>query len=320
VNAASVVGAGEHVLADGLAFPEGPVVLPGGGVAVVEVRSGDVVAIAPDGRTRVLASPGGGPNGLAWGPGGLLYLCNNGGLGWETHDGVTHPHGQAPDYDIGRIETIDPADGTVRRLYDHCAGIPLCGPNDIVFAPEGSPSAGGFWFTDLGKNRGRERDFGGVYWAASDGSSIVEAGYPLPGGGNGVGLSPDGTILYVAETETGRVWTWPVLGPGELGRQPWPSQHGGRLLIGLGGGRRLDSLAVAASGNVVVGTLVTGEITTISPAGEVVDVRVMPDRMPTNICFGGADLRTAYITLSESGRVLAMPWHEPGFVLPYQPA
>jgi gluconolactonase len=43
----------------------------------------------------------------------------------------------------------------------------------------------------------------------------------------------------------------------------------------------------------------------------------MPELMPTNICFGGADMRTAYITLSTSGRLVAMPWHEPGYSLPH---
>ena len=38
----------------------------------------------------------------------------------------------------------------------------------------------------------------------------------------------------------------------------------------------------------------------------------MPDRYPTNICFGGADMRTAYITLSGAGQLGAMQWPEPG--------
>lgn len=307
------------VLADGLGFPEGPVMLPGGGVAFVEVRTGVITAVDGDGGRRLLAEPGGGPNGLAWGPDGLLYLCNNGGLGWMQHGDVHRPHGTASDYDTGRIETVDPETGDVRRLYDRCGDFPLRGPNDLVFAPEGSPSTGGFWFTDLGKNRPRERDFGGVYWAASDGSRIVEAAYPVPGGANGVGLSPDGSVLYAAETESGRLWAWDVLGPGELSREPWPSAHGGRLVCQLAHGRRLDSLAMTAAGNVVLGTLVAGELTTVSPAGEVLDVVMFPDVMPTNVCFGGPQMRTAYVTLSMTGRLARMPWREPGLVLPFQP-
>lgn len=305
------------VLASSLEFPEGPVVLHDGGIAVVEVRGGVITTIGDSGEKEILATPGGGPNGLAYGPDGLLYLCNNGGLGWTSNGSTQWPRGQAPDYDIGRIERIE-TDGSVTRLYDRCGDNPLCGPNDIVFAPDDSPSAGGFWFSDLGKNRERERDFGAVYWAATDGTEIIEAAFPIPGGANGIGLSPDGEQLYVAETETGRLWTWPVEGPGKLGREPWPSHHGGRLVAGLGGGRRFDSLAVTAAGNIVVGTLVTGEITTISPVdGTVVDVLELPDPMPTNICFGGADMRTAYITLSTLGQVVTTTWPEPGLSLPF---
>jgi gluconolactonase len=79
----------------------------------------------------------------------------------------------------------------------------------------------------------------------------------------------------------------------------------------------LDSLAIAASGNIIVATLVLGEITTVSPSGEILRTVKMPERMPTNICFGGPDMRTAYITLSNTGKLVAMQWDEPGLRLPY---
>ena len=43
----------------------------------------------------------------------------------------------------------------------------------------------------------------------------------------------------------------------------------------------------------------------------------MPERMPTNICFGGKDMRTAYVTLSLTGKLVALPWDEPGLELPF---
>jgi gluconolactonase len=301
---------GAHILADGLRFPEGPMVLPDGRIALVEIAAGRIVAIGPDGSKSVLATPGGGPNGLALGPDGMLYCCNNGGFEWIEGDGVLRPHGQPADYAGGRIERIDPATGAVTLLYGECDGRRLRGPNDIVL-----DGKGGFWFTDLGKVRARDREHGAVYWAALDGSRIVEAAHPVPGGANGLGLSPDGRILYVAETETGRLWHFEILGPGELRKAPWPSPHGGTLLCQVPGFRRLDSLAVTAAGNVCVATLVEGEITTVSPEGEILDVVRCDERMPTNICFGGPELRTAYITLSNTGRLLVMPWEEPGLAL-----
>jgi len=139
----------------------------------------------------------------------------------------------------------------------------------------------------------------------------------VPGGANGIGISPDGEKLYVAETETGRLWVFDIMGPGQLRKSPWPSPHGGNLLCQFPGFRRLDSIAITAAGNIVVATLISGEITTVSPAGEILDVVKMPERMPTNICFGGAEMKTAYITLSNTGKLVSMPWPEAGLRLPY---
>jgi len=230
---------------------------------------------------------------------------------------MLRPVGVPPDYQGGRIEVIDPASGAVRVLYDRCGDHKLKGPNDLIFAPKGSPGEGGFWFTDLGKVRARDRDHGGVYWAAADGSKIVEAAFPIFGGANGVTLSPDGRTLYVAETETGRLWAWDIVGPGLVRKDPWPSSNGGRVLCQFPGYRRLDSIATTAAGNICVATLVSGEITTVSPTGEIIRVVKMPERMPTNICFGGPGMKTAFITLSLTGKLAAIEWDEPGLVLPF---
>lgn len=307
----------DRVMAEGLRFPEGPVVMEDGAVALVEIEAGVISRIAPDGTRSILAEPGGGPNGLARGPGGQLFLCNNGGFTWHDAPGCLRPSGQAPDYKGGRIETVDPRDGTVRRLYEGCGEHRLRGPNDIVFDNPGRFPVPGFWFSDLGKVRARDRDHGAVYWAAADGSAIVEAALPIAGGANGIGLSPDGRTLYVAETESGRLWSWEITGPGELRKDPWPSPHGGRMLCDLPGFTRLDSLAVTEAGNICVATLVTGEITTIAPDGRILGRVKYPDPMVTNIAFGGADRRTAYITLSSTGKLVEAAWDEPGLALAY---
>ncbi|MDJ0387465.1 SMP-30/gluconolactonase/LRE family protein [Roseomonas sp. E05] len=299
-----------RILAEGLRFPEGPVAMPDGSVLLVEIAAGVISRIGPDGQRSLAARPGGGPNGLAMGPRGKLYVCNNGGFDWTEAGGLLRPHGQAQDYAGGSIQRVDLATGTVETLYTECDGVKLRGPNDIVFDNEG-----GFWFSDLGKVRPRDRDHGAVFWAAADGSRIVEAALPVPGGANGIGLSPDGKVLYAAETETGRLWAWDIEGPGRLRKHPWPSPHGGRLVCQFPGFRRLDSLAVTAAGNICVATLVSGEITTVAPSGEILRVVPMPDLMPTNICFGGPDLRTAYVTLSTTGKLVELPWDEPGLRL-----
>jgi gluconolactonase len=79
--------------------------------------------------------------------------------------------------------------------------------------------------------------------------------------------------------------------------------------------QRFDGPAVTAAGNVCVGTLMTGHITVVSLAGEVLRQAATPDIYPTNICFGGPGMRTDYISLSETGGLLAMDWPEPGLQL-----
>src|SRR5712672_2320109 len=68
-----------RVMATGLRFPEGPVAMADGSVILGEIAGGAVTRVAPDGGKSAIGSAGGGPNGLARGPDGALYLCNNGG-------------------------------------------------------------------------------------------------------------------------------------------------------------------------------------------------------------------------------------------------
>jgi gluconolactonase len=301
-----------RVIATGLRFPEGPVAMKDGSIVLVEIERQTVTRVHPDGRTEVIAHTGGGPNGLAVGPDGAFYVCNNGGFQWRLEQNLLRPGGPASDYTGGRIERIDPATGAVTMLYDHCGPHRLLGPNDIVF-----DGLGGFYFTDLGKARARDRDWGAVYYALADGSRITEIVHPIltP---NGIGLSPDGKILYVAETETARLWAFDVKAPGVLEKAPFPSPHGGRLIAGLGGYQRFDSLALEAAGNICVATLVNGSVSVIAPSGGLLRQVPMPDLFCTNICFGGPDLRTAYMTLSGTGQLVSMPWDSPGLRLAYE--
>jgi gluconolactonase len=138
--------------------------------------------------------------------------------------------------------------------------------------------------------------------------------FPLDGP-NGLGLSPEGDRIYVAETYSARVWWWEVTGPGQVTEVPGPLPHGGTYLAGLPGLVGLDSLAVDAEGNVCVATLLAGTITSIAPDGSVVDSVEAGDPLVTNVAFGGDDLRTAYLTLSGTGRLGATDWPRPGLKL-----
>jgi gluconolactonase len=126
--------------------------------------------------------------------------------------------------------------------------------------------------------------------------------------------------LYVAEMETARLWSYAIAEPGVVHKKSFPSQNGGKLVIGLGGFQRLDSLKVAASGNICVSTLVTGCITVVSPGGELLHQVCMPEIYPTNLGFAGQDLQDVVVTLSLTGRVARVRWPEKGLRLQHQGA
>lgn len=286
---------------DGLRFPEGPVAMADGSVIVTEMFGGCLTRVAPDGTKSTVARIEGLPNGLALGPDGHLYLCNNGGAFTPLDvDGMLYPGEFDPALYIGgRIQRVDIATGEVTDLYTHCGDVALRAPNDLVF-----DAHGGFWFTDHGIRHGRSADRTGIYYAKADGSHIEEVVFPVDAP-NGIGLSPDGSRLYWAETHTGRIYQRPVTAPGKVAPIGMDLTA---VLHGLPGYQLLDSLAVDGDGNVCVATLVNGGITVVSPAGEVVLFVPVDDRITTNICFGGPDHRTAYITASSTGRLLSMEW------------
>ncbi len=287
-----------EILAEGLKFPEGPIVLPDGAVILVEIDAGVLSRIWNGGR-EVVAELGGGPNGAAIGPDGAIYICNSGGR--------TQPR------QGGRIERVDPATGRFERLYDSVDGNALSAPNDIVF-----DRAGGFWFTDFGAAHARHRDFSGIYYAKPDGTQITEVSYRSTGF-NGIGLSPDEKTVYAAETYAGRLIAFDLAAPGQVVK----GGRGGRLVTGHTDRRFFDSLAVQADGAVCVATIAgdadgQGGITTITPSG-MSEFTDFPDRTVTNIAFGGADMRDAYLTMSGTGRLARTRWPSPGLKLNYNP-
>jgi len=302
-----------RIITDGLRFPEGPVAMPDGSVILTEIERGQITRVAPNGTKSVVAKPGGGPNGLAIGPDGKLYCCNNGGFNWDEAGGYLAPHGIASDYSGGRIERIDIETGEVEVLYktgDY--GCTLRGPNDIVFDEHG-----GFWFTDHGKvdYAARAHDIVGIFYGKADGSYLEEVIFPS-NNPNGVGLSPDGKSLYAAETYTCRLMKFNITAPGKVDDAAGPGGPG-IPVYRPAGYKFFDSLGVEECGNICVATIGECGISVISPEGELVEFVATDDIFTTNICWGGAGRKTAYVTLSGSGRLAAIDWARPGLKLQY---
>ncbi len=283
-------------LARGLRFPEGPIALSDGSVLVVEIEGGTLARVDPDGTVTRVAECGGGPNGAAVGPDGHVYVCNDGGLAFHSVGEIREPYALAPWHTGGSVQRVDLATAGVETVYTHCDGTPILGGNDIVFDTDG-----GFYFNDTSGNT--------IYYARPDGTSIHPAatGVQVP---NGLGLSPDQDRLYASETYSGRILWWDVLGPGLLSEES-------TVLFTAGGAHHWDGLAIDSEGNVCAADLQESGITAISPGGAVVEkVRVpVHDPYVTNICFGGPDLRTAFITSSGRGLLYATEWFCPGLRL-----
>jgi gluconolactonase len=324
-----------QIVATGLHFAEGPIVLPGGDILVCETHGPGLERISPDGRKSTFAAFGGGANGAATGPDGAIYVCNNGGgrvVFEKGPDGTLAGRPPRPGENArkpGRIQRVT-ADGDVRDLYLECDGRALMSPNDIVFDRHGN-----FYFTDYGFYAGEIREAGldragenakifrslgmvmrspagSVYYASPDGTMIREVLHPMAGA-NGVGLSPDEKTLYVSESVTARLWAFDLAEPGVVAQR--------RCLgtLPMGGPANIvvaDSLAVDGEGNVIVGTILNGGLTVFSPDGS--SIRHVPtgDIYTTNACFGGEDMRTLYVTLGEQGALGKFaPWPTRGLEL-----
>jgi len=135
-------------------------------------------------------------------------------------------------------------------------------------------------------------------------------------GPNGIGISPDGSRLYWAETPTSRVWSRRIAAPGELAAPDNPLTPG-ELVVTMPDYRLFDSLKVEEGGAICVGSLVKGGIAIVRPGGDW-DFVPFPELAVTNLAFGGPDYRTVWATASSSGRLYKLRWPRRGLRLAHQ--
>ena len=125
-------------------------------------------------------------------------------------------------------------------------------------------------------------------------------------------LSPDEKVVYAAETDTGKLWAWDINPDGTVADPP--VGYLGRHVFTYPGHVFFDSLAVEEDGRVCVATILNGGVTAITPQGAF-EHHAFPDLIVTNICFGGADMRDAWVTLSSTGKLVKARWPRPGLKL-----
>jgi gluconolactonase len=328
-----------EVVCQGLGFSEGPIAMPDGTILLVDIKKECLTRILPDGSQQLVAKVPGGPNGAAVGPDSRIYICNNGGFEWDE---LPLPNGQvisvgeqqARDYAGGSVQVLDLAKGKLETIYTECeigsdmTGLgprapkelasrsELRGPDDLVF-----DGAGGLWIADFGKSRRRDKDVTGVYYARPDGSYIREKIFPLDGP-NGIALSPAGDRLYVSLTFRRQLLYWELDGPGSI--RPNPATIDGAYVLNAAMPGDLDSIKVDEQGNVHAVTILprktpfcNGGVTVVSPKGEILEFFeiAIPGKyipMPSNLCWGGADRRTAYITCGGSDMLVKVRTSIPG--------
>ena len=169
-------------------------------------------------------------------------------------------------------------------------------PDDLVFDRHG-----GMWISDYGKVKGDA----GIYYARADGQGIRQARGAM-NAPNGIGLSPDGKQLHVSEGR--QLWTFDIMAPGELGPS---TSYPNASHANLRERSVADSLKVLADGKVCVCTLIAGGISIFDAAGNV-EFLQFDDPMTTNLAFGGADMRDAWVTSSGLSRIIKVRWPYPG--------
>jgi len=279
-----------RVLADGLAFPEGPVWLGPGRVAFVQIR-GQCVSLYEHGRVRTLAVTGGGANGATLGADGALYVANNGGLSLG-------PHGRwsAADPIPGRIQRVTLA-GELRDVAVRLPGAPPNRPNDLCFGPDGL-----LYYTDPHDWENIPKlGVGRVARTTLDGA--VELLVEIPLFPNGIAFGPDDR-LYVAQSMTQQVLVLAA-------RAGAPFSTYCTLPRGYPDGFCFDT----AGRLYVAGSL--GDVLWIfEPDGTIGEEIPFPEGSePTNCCLGDGLL---YVTLSGTGQLAALDM--PAEPLPLYPA
>ncbi len=262
-----------HVLAEGLAFPEGPAFDPQGYLWCTELGAGNLVRWAEGEWVRI--STGGRPNSLAFDRQGRAWV---------------------PDSEQNAIRRYDPADDTWETLLADLDGRPLLSPNDLTFDAKGN-----LIFTC--PNFASEASDGYVVCLKPDGSAqIVAEGYYRP---NGLDVIDGGKALVVADTFQKTIfkgaWDDSACQWNEV--QAWAK---------VGGREGPDGMAPGADGLLYQAIYGDGIIRVIDASGETVKAINLPGRNPTNVAIDPSGKLGLVVTEAEKGLLLSFPEIQPG--------
>ncbi|WP_434644364.1 SMP-30/gluconolactonase/LRE family protein [Achromobacter piechaudii] len=259
-------------------FLEGPVFDRHGNLYVTDIPWGRIFRIGPDREWSLVAEYDGEPNGMKFLDDDRLLIT---------------------DYKNG-LMVLDVANGQVAPYLARRNSERFKGVNDLIF-----DASGNLYFTDQGQS-GLHDPSGRLFRLRPDGQlDCLLDNVPSP---NGVALSPDGKVLYLAVTRGNCVWRVPLMADGSVSKvsQFFTSY----------GPSGPDGLAVDQDGNLLVCNPGLGYVWLLNHRAEPVMVWRSPKGMSTtNLAFGGDDGGTLFCTESVSGSILTARGPHPGLAL-----
>ncbi|MBM3992700.1 MAG: SMP-30/gluconolactonase/LRE family protein [Planctomycetes bacterium] len=165
-------------------------------------------------------------------------------------------------------------------------------PNDLAIAPDGT-----LYASDPNWTKGT----GQVWRIDRQGKTHIVA--ENMGTTNGIEVSPDGRTLYVNESVQRNVWAFPINDNGSLGEK--------RLLKKFDD-HGFDGMRCDNAGNLYITRYGKGTVAVLSPKGEILREIDVLGKQPSNLCFGGADGKTVYVTEVTKQRLVSFRVDVPG--------
>jgi len=262
-------------------FTEGATCDPHGNVFFTDQPNDRIMEWSTDGKLSVFMKPAGRSNGMFFDSKGNLYACAD---------------------EKNELWLITPDKKSTVLVKDY-QGKLLNGPNDVWLRPDG-----GLYFTDpyyqrdYWKRGPKEQDVEGVYYLAPSSKEGGKGGKLNPEPRtlnpdrkpvrviddlkqpNGITGTPDGKTLYVADIGAGKTYAYDIKPDGSLAKK--------RLFCELGS----DGMTIDSEGNVYL----TGHgVAVFDKTGKQIDHIDVPEPWSANICFGGKDRKTLFITASK---------------------
>jgi gluconolactonase len=262
INDIIAPGAKIERLADGFSFTEGPSADSRGNVYFTDQPNDRIMVWSTAGKLTTFMQPSGRSNGLAFDKKGNLWSCAD---------------------ELTELWCIAPGKN-VSVVVENYKNKLLNGPNDLWINKND-----GIYFTDpyyrrpWWKHKEKPQDIQAVYYLNPDHKTLIRVAEDLVQP-NGIVGTPDGKMLYVADIGAKKTWSYTINADGTL--------SGKKLFCEMGS----DGMTIDTKGNIYL----TGEgVTVFDKTGKKIGNIAVPEKWTANVCFGGSDMKSLFITASK---------------------